>query len=309
MIKTLHEIYGKDQILDLDIREYYNFINIGSYFSKNNLVVVLKVPITYQGSFDLYKLCPLPNKNGRILIPPYPFIATNSVEYVYTEAECPKSGDWYICEQKLSHQIRTDQDCIQKLIHSQEIDETCVTTPISLTKEALLELDDQHYAITFPLPTKIKTSCQQEQHIILKGSYVATIPQHCSIRSPHFTIININNKIRGQPLKIMSIPLESKHENSNAILKMSSINLKNLEAIEQKLSMEKPIEINEVLSPSFYHTTIPLYLIILLGASATAFIVYRRYRATTKININKPEELELQKAATFAVNLANSCST
>jgi hypothetical protein len=309
IIRTLNKIYSTEQILDLDVRDYYNFIKIGSYFSKNNFVVVLKVPIIYQGSFDLYKLCPLPNKYGRILIPPYPFLATNPAEYVYMEAECPKSGDWYICEQKLSHQIRTEQDCINKLIHFQEIDGTCKNTPISLTKEALLELDDQHYAITFPHPTKVKTSCQQEQHVILNGSYVATIPQHCSMKSPQFTIVNINNKLRGQPLKIMSIPLENRHQESNTILKMDSINLKNLETIEQHLSMEKQIEVNEIVSSSFYHTTIPLYLIILLGTSVTAFIIYRRYRITSKAEITKPENIELQKAATFALNLANSCST
>jgi hypothetical protein len=121
--------------------------------------------------------------------------------------------------------------------------------------------------------------------------------------------VNINNKLRGQPLKIMSIPLENRHQESNTILKMDSINLKNLETIEQHLSMEKQIEVNEIVSSSFYHTTIPLYLIILLGTSVTAFIIYRRYRITSKAEITKPENIELQKAATFALNLANSCST
>lgn len=309
IIGKLHEIYSKDQILDLDLRDYYNFINIGSYFSKNNFVIVLKVPILYQGSFDLYKLCPLPNKNGRILIPPYPIIATNSLEYVYMEAECPKAGDWYICEQKLSHQIRTEEDCIHKIIHAQEIDGTCKTTPISLTKEALLELDDQHYAITFPNSTKVQTTCQQEQYVILKGSYIATIPQHCSIKTPQFTVVNINNKVRGQPLKIMSISLEASKQQSSSILKMNSINLKNLEAIEQQLSIEKQVEIDEIQSSSLYHTTIPLYLIIILAAGVSIYILFRRYRAAKKVEISTPENIEMQRAATFALNLANSCST
>ncbi|XP_073966942.1 uncharacterized protein [Choristoneura fumiferana] len=308
MIGKLHEIYSKDQILDLDTRDYYSFINVGSYFSKNDLVVVLKVPIICQGSFDFYKLCPLPNKYGRILIPPYPFIATNPQEYVYVEAECPKSGDWYICQQKLSHQIRTERDCIHKLIHLQEIDGTCKTTPISLSKEALLELDDQHYAITFPNPTKVQINCQQEQHIILNGSYVATIPQHCSLKSSQFTIVNINNKLRGQPLKIMSIQPETRSQQSSPMLRMNSINLSNLEAIEQQISMEKPIETNAIQSSTLYHTTLPLYLIILFGAGVTAFILYRKHRARAKVDI-KQDNIELKKAATFALNLANSSST
>lgn len=313
IIENLHKIYDSEQILHLNLRDYYTCIRIGSYFSGNKLVVVLRVPIIYKSTFDLYKLCPLPNKNQEILVPPYPLIATNSLEHVYMEAECPKSGDWYICEQRLSHQIRTDQDCIQKLIHTQEVDETCKSTPISLSKEALLELDDQHYAVSFPKPTKVEIKCQQEQYVILKGSYVATVPQYCSMKTQLFTIINSNNKVRGQPLKIMYIPQKKiptkNSEDRTGVLKMNSINLSNLEKIEQQLAIEKPIQIDRIQSTNFYHTSIPLYLLTLSGAGALAFILYRRHRAATvAARTNASVQTEEQNVTTFAVDSANSCS-
>lgn len=314
IIGNLHKMYDTEQILNLDIRDYYSCIRIGSYFSGNKLVVVLEIPIVHKDTFDLYKLCPLPNKNQEILIPPYPLIATNSLEHVYMEAECPKAGDWYICEQKLSHQIRMDQDCIQKLIHSQEVDETCKSTPISLSKEALLELDDQHYAINFPKPTKVQINCQHEQYVILKGSYVATIPHLCSMKTQQFTIINNNDKVRGQPLKIMYIPSNSstiKREDKTSILKMNSINLSNLEKIEQEIAVEQPVDIDELQSASIYHTSIPLYLLMLSGATALAFILYRRRRCAAPPPLSKETQTEDQNVAnvaTFAVDSANSCS-
>lgn len=311
IVSSLRKLYDSDQILALDIRDYYDFLKIGSYLSGNNLVVVLRVPILYKSNYDLYRLCPLPNQQKEILIPPYPYIATNTHEYVYVEAECPKSGEWYICEQKLSHQIRSEQDCIQKLIHQQEIDSTCKPTPISLHKEALLELDDQHYAVTFPKPTKVQLNCQQEQHVILEGSYAVTIPHNCLLKTSEFTLININNKLRGQPLKITSVPLQlQKNEDSRMpTLKMNTINLNALSSIERQIAFEDPVQIDTIQSSSIYHTTVPLYVLALLTSGAVIILLYRRYCLKTERDCKETIEMssvsaEDRKKAIFALDIS-----
>ena len=223
------------------------------------------------------------------------------------ETECPKSGEWFICEMKLNHQMRNKQDCIQKLIYEQEIDETCKSTLISLYKEALLELDDQHYAVTFPKPTKVQLNCQQEKHVTLQGSYIVNIPQHCFLKTSEFTIVNINNKLRGQPLKIISMPIQMRRDENIPTLKLNSISLNTLNSIEKQLSLEKPIEINKIHTTGIYHTTIPLYVLILFGASALSVLYYRQHRRYSYIQNNESNNIELspneRKKATFSLNI------
>ena len=68
IIFSLNKMYNAQQILTLDIRDYYDFIQISSHLSNNNLVIVLTVPIIFEPTYVLYKLCPVPNKNQAILI-------------------------------------------------------------------------------------------------------------------------------------------------------------------------------------------------------------------------------------------------
>lgn len=231
--------------------------------------------------------------------------ATNIQEHVYIEAECPKVGVWYICEQKLSHQIRNQQDCVQKLIQSQEVDGTCKPTPISLYKEALVELDDSHYAVTFPKPTKVQLKCHQDQHVILEGSYVVTIPHQCYLKTSEFTLVNINNKLRGQPLRIMSVPLPSEAHEHTPVIKMNSINLSHLNSVERQIALEYPVEIDHVQTTSIYHTTIPMYVLALFSAGALCIMYYHRRRLAPTTNDKQTIELAAmeRRAATFALDV------
>lgn len=258
LISKLQNYYEPEEIISLDIRYFYDIISLGTYFADTRLVIVLKFPIFSVKSFDLFKLCPIPNKNNDIILPSYPFMASNSHEYVYIEAECPKVNAWYICKQNIGHQLRTQRDCIHRLIYLQEIDETCQPTPISLSKEALTELDSQNYILSFPRPTKIQLICNQEQHQLLEGSYLARIPHNCRIKAPEFTIVNIEDKVQGLPIELMDIPwptIARKHPRVK--FNLTTIELSKLHNIQAQLATEDPITI-QTIDTSIYHTTIPL---------------------------------------------------
>lgn len=209
LLIELKKYYKSEEVINLNIRYYYDIITLGTYFVDKRLVIVLQFPIVLTDSFDLYRLCPIPNKNNDIILPSYPFMASNSQEYVYIETECQKVTEWYLCEQKVGHQIRKQRDCIHTLIYLQDIDRSCTLTPVVLSREALTQLDSQHYMLSFPRLTKVQLICQQEKHQILEGSFLARIPHNCKIGTPEFTIVNTEDKIRGQPVELMNIPWPS----------------------------------------------------------------------------------------------------
>lgn len=278
ILNKLKSLYTRDEIIDLNLREYYDIIKLGSYYSNNRIVIVFKVPIASPYSYELYRLSVVPNRNHSILIPSAPYIAIHRNDFMYIEAECPKSNAWYLCETNINYKLRDRADCIQTLIVTQRLDTTCKMTSLQLEKEALEQLDDKHYVITFPNPTKIQISCGKDTYSTLQGSYLASIPLGCHLTTPEFTIINSNDHIRGTAIKIMDIPPPENLSSSpkRPFIKLNSISLENLHASDTKISLQHPIEIKSI-EDSLYHTTIPMY-VVLFGASALIIgLIIRRW--------------------------------
>lgn len=320
MLKKLKQLYTSDNILSLDIRYYYDLISLGYYFIEKKIVIVLKFPLVLLPTYDLYRLCPVPNKYSQIILPTLPFMATNSKEFVYMEAECQKVATWYICNHKARIQNKEHRDCVYDLIYQQEIEGTCHPTPISLYKEALLELDSQHYIMSFPKPTKVQLECGQEEHRLLEGSFLATIPHNCYIKSPEFTAYNIENKVLGYAVEITASQKLPESSKSRVRYNFTTIDLNKLHNIQQQIMTESPAKLDTADVSSLYHTTIPVYIIILSGASVLTIIILiqRRRRnikwnpklqsnAETKLPSSTNESmtsLEERKAATFAVHVS-----
>lgn len=318
MISKLKAMYSPDEILNLDLRYYYDIISLGSYYIDQRIVIVLKFPIMSPHTYNLYRICPVPNKNSKIILPPFPYIATNSKEFVYMEAECPKIDTWYICAQRASRQTRNQRDCIHHLIHKQEADASCNSIPVSLSKEALLELDSQHYIISFPKQTIVQMNCGQEEQHALQGSFLATVPRNCNIKTPEFTIVNIDDKLRGHAVEIITIPQESSSSSANQspYYNLTTIDLNKLHNIQHQVMMEVPIKTDTIDFSSIYHTTIPIYIIVILGAAALSVICYLHKGRSGKLNLSHemPEQtlsspnssrmsLQERKAATFALDI------
>lgn len=293
MIEKLRSIYNKEQVLDLDLREYYNIIKPGSYYSEKQIVIVFKFPIVSVNNYILYKLSIVPNKYHQILIPPYPLIATDGKVFVYIEAECPKVESQFLCVESANHQIRTQSDCIQELISSQSISKSCNMTNVDLSKEAMEQLDDRSYVVTFPRPTRVQLSCGREDYNQLHGSYLATLPVNCLLRSPEFTIINDNDEIAGQPLKIVGVPNPSETRAvTSPKFTLNSIDLRKFHNVQDKVMLQSPIQPRNTSPEVLYHTTIPFY-VVLFSALALAIVVLIRHYYNTwicKKTGNNPKE-------------------
>ena len=171
MLDRIRHIYGNRHVLDIELREYYDLILPGYYYSNKSIVIIFKIPIFDIETYDFYRLAMIPNRRRQVLVPPFPYIATNKNGFVYIEAECPKYDDWFLCKEKLEQHVRHQSDCIHNIIHNQSLDKSCRLINVTTQHEAMEELDDSHYTISFPKPTKIHTVCGRQDYKVLQGSY------------------------------------------------------------------------------------------------------------------------------------------
>lgn len=276
MLTEIKTLYGSDYVPNLELRDYYDLIKPGSYYNNKQIIIIFKFPIISKNSFELFKLSVAPNKDNQGLIPPCPFLATYEKDFVYIETECPKLNNWYLCDQQTNLRVRSKTDCIQEMITSQTIGESCQFTKVTLKREAMEKLDDRHYVLSFPHKTRAQLTCGRVDYTSLYGSYLATIPVTCQLKTEEFTIINDNDEIKGQPLKLTSIPQSfSNQPAAPTHIQLSSINLQNLHSIQEKIIAQTPLQIER--SNSIYHTTIPFYTVLSVGVLMIIVILIYRY--------------------------------
>lgn len=279
MLDKLRILYLKHEIPDLELRDYYDIIKLGYFYRDNQIVIVFKMPIAFPQLYNLYKLSVIPNKNNQILLPTLPYIAISGEDSTYMEAECPKVNSLYLCETKTRYKTPDEPNCIQHLILHQELLPSCKLTTVILKKEAVEQLDEKHYTMNFPKPTKVKIFCKQEIYKTLEGSYLAVIPYKCFIKTPHFTIANSNNHIKGFALEIIQLPISKEPPASREPpVILNSIALENLHSINKRIMLETPVELSNVTDASLYHTTIPVYAILFGAGALIIALMYRQQR-------------------------------
>lgn len=277
MISKLRVLYSKDEIIDIDLRDYYNILKLGSYYSDKKIVIVIKVPIASPRTYTLYKLSIIPNKNNMALIPTSPYIAIHGPYSMYIETECPKFNSWYLCEERIGYKVIDKPDCVQQLITQQHLN-SCTLTPVALHKPALEQLDEQHYTLSFPMPAKVQMSCGQEQFRTLRGSYLATIPQDCLIKTTEFTIANIDNRIKGHVLRIRTLwDQNTTSRTEESLIQLNSINLESLHESYKKVSVQPTVKLSKISDGSLYHTTIPVYLLLFSAGVLAIALIYRHW--------------------------------
>ncbi|CAH1634756.1 unnamed protein product [Spodoptera littoralis] len=176
--------------------------------------------------------------------------AISGNDSTYMEAECPKVNSLYLCETKTRYERPDEPDCIQHLILHQELLPSCKLTTVKLRKEAVEQLDEKHYTINFPRPTKVKI------------------------------VSNSNNHIKGFALEIIQLPTSNELPASREPpVILNSIALENLHSINKKIMLETPVELSNVTDMSLYHTTIPVYLILLGAGALIIALMYRQQRS------------------------------
>lgn len=279
MLDRIKVLYSKDEILDVEFRNLYDIVKLGYFYLGMKLVIVIKVPIVYPITYNFYKLSIVPNKNHKSLIPTLPFIAISGEKSRYMEAECPKVKSWFLCISNSNYVPQDKPDCVHQLITKQELNQSCEFTSVLTTSEAFDELDDKHYALIFPNPTKVKVFCGQEQYRVLHGSYLAVIPLNCYLKTPLFTIINSNDRIKGHPVKILEMPQNyESRQNEHPTITLNSASLDKLHSISTKILMEPSVHLERSTDHSLYHTTIPVYAILIGLGVLIALTTYCRLR-------------------------------
>ncbi|XP_047543301.1 uncharacterized protein LOC125075637 [Vanessa atalanta] len=121
---------------------------------------------------------------------------------------------------RIALQAREKSECVQTLITSQSMDRSCRPVKITLVEETMEQLDNQYYTLIFPRPTKV-----ERVHYTLTND-----------------IANIQNKLKGQPLKITEIPEHYTTTKNITIphLKLKNINTPGLRSIEDRVLNEQP---------------------------------------------------------------------
>lgn len=292
MIDRLRVIYGDSRVLSLELRDYYSIIKPGSYFIKNQIVIVFKIPIVSTDTFDFYKLSIAPNRFSQILIPPFPFLATNKEAYAYMEAECPKVDNQFLCVEDTINRVKNQQDCARDLVINHALGGACNLTTVEIKNEAMEQLDDKDYVLSFPHSTKVHLRCGREEYKQLQGSYLATIPLNCSVMTSEFTIANENNQVSGQPLLITDISYNFKQKTATTHkITLQSIDLRKLHKAYNQVMMQPRLERDAVEASTFYHTTIPFYVVLLAVFALTLIVVFRRFNLC---KYKKPQRLDDQ---------------
>lgn len=278
IINKLKVLYKRDEVLDFSYREYLNIIKPGYFYNNKDLILVYKVPIVYPKMYNLYKLTPAPNKFNKVIIPAYPFLAVHEDDFMYMETECPKANHWHLCDDQPNHHSRRHPDCIQHLITKQQTATSCQFTTVTLSTEAKEQLDDRTYVASFPNATRVRLSCAQEQYKTMNGSYLITVPRGCLLQTPEFTISNTHDRIQGQVLKIIDLPMEEMQSSvTSRSIKLNSINLSNLHESDSKIMLQHPVSLNGPQINSIYHTTIPVYLLLIFLIIIVTTVICRRY--------------------------------
>lgn len=305
----LKVLYNKKEILDITFRDYFDILKIGYYYKGNDIILVIKFPIVYPTNYILYRLSLAPNRDNKILTPACPYVAIHEKGLLYIETECPKYNHGHLCEDDTSRHHGDQSTCLRYLILQQRVHESCHFTSVILSSEAMEQLDDHHYVLSFPNSTKVQLTCSEDRYRMLQGSYLAVIPKGCTLRTPALTASNHHDQLKGQILKIMDIAISNKEPYNvpvKRILKLNTIDLGHLHSSNTKIALQEPVTLKPLNIDSVYHTTIPVY-ILLLGATMLIIIVilcrHRTNKSQDEHNIEN-KDAEVSKEASDPISLS-----
>ena len=131
---------GTDMPIDLEVENTYELLRLSDldvYYSNNNLVFIVKIPLVYQNEFTLYNLIPKPVSLGdthyMYIKPSYNFLTVSRSKELYSTydnfnyAQCKQTHDFLLCpEINPLHPRSTRPICeIQLLQEPKEVPSSC----------------------------------------------------------------------------------------------------------------------------------------------------------------------------------------
>ncbi|XP_061724967.1 uncharacterized protein LOC133530906 [Cydia pomonella] len=294
MSNVLTKLYHKQEMLtneNTELRDYYDIITCGSFYTDNRIVFALKFPIMYKNTYTYYHLFPTPT-----LIPPKPYMAMNGEKHQYMEEECKQFQETYYCEETSFTLTSRPDDCIYSLILKHEISANCQYTAITIDFELLQKLDDYHYTMTCPQRTKSQLLCDDEEIRFIQGTYLIEVPEGCSFTTASSSVKNYRNKIKGQTIKLISFQLSNITILNNAQpLKLERVPLEQLYKLQALLEKEELQQI-QPFDPKINSNlvlTVPLYVLVIATAGILVWKKLKSRRPTTTTTTTRAQDVEL----------------
>jgi len=131
ILYELPKYYKTNGILNISLFSWYSVIQTNCYFSENNIIFAVEIPIAYPETLRYFHLFPIPTKDNHIIIPRQPYLALTDKVYQYMEQPCMKLENIYICRQEIT-ESDPKFDCVTALI--QDLNPVCHPVPIKSPK-------------------------------------------------------------------------------------------------------------------------------------------------------------------------------
>lgn len=286
IINKLQNLYHSEQLMyinDIDLYNYYNLIEVKSYYSGYRLVFVLSIPIVHPHYFNYYHLYPIPTPNLTTIIPKKPYLANYKDLYQYQDYPCQHLNPNYYCSEIQINHLTEQEDCITSILNMGN-QVNCQLTHISLKSNIVEKIDSMHYLLISPHENKIQINCYKIDFINLKGTYLITLPLGCSFEFINTKFTNEKGTTESQPLLLPEIKIHASKQN----ITYEKLELKNISP-DQLITLknnQKELVINTSTSSKadHYFWTTPIYVIIAVG-----FLIWI-FRYIKKRNCSKPIE-------------------
>lgn len=299
IINKLQKLYRSEQLMytkDIDLYNYYNLIDVKSYYSGYRLVFILSIPIIYPYPFNYYHLFPIPTPNLTTIIPKKPYLANYKDLYQYQDYPCQHLNPGYYCPEIQINHLDEQEDCITSILNiGNQVN--CQVTHITLKSSIVEKIDAMHYLLISPHESKIQINCNKIDFINLKGTYLITLPLGCSFEFDNAKFTNEKGTTNNQPLLLPEIKIQTIKEN----ITYEKLELKNISP-DQLITLknnQRELVINKAIpsKTDYHYWTTPIYFIIVLGILIWTFSYAKKRGLCTRKTKRAEaiEKIELEK--------------
>lgn len=109
IVNYLKPIYEKEELLELNLLHTFKVIEFSKFrivSTENITACILYNPILNPDPYTYHKMYPIPNNNGKTLIPPEKYLLHGAKRELWTDEKCQRIENTILCLEK-----RTENKC------------------------------------------------------------------------------------------------------------------------------------------------------------------------------------------------------
>lgn len=268
MLKIASMHYSSDQLVlpntQNNVHRYYDLLKIEAYFSGSKIVFLVHFPIAYRNAFSYYHLYSIPNKNSTTIVPPDTYLIMNENFYQYASMPCIDLQSIYYCPEDNILDNTKKNDCIVDLLQLSPAIGKCIQTPVQVRSNIVQQIDESHYIVVFPNPSKIQTNCVRTDFTTLDGNYLIQLPFGCEFKTNDDVFTNRKDVINGQPMLLPKIKVsQSQYATGVPPIEIQDVQLDKVHKLQKE---QRSIGF---IIPTHSHTSIgywtsPIYIVLIL---------------------------------------------